>query len=518
MEAQTSFPLNGADESKSKDYVRRYFYLLFFCLLAGCADLMKLKVAFNSDKPLAIISILLLYGASAWYFLRKNKTYPAYQNWILLLAFLVRLVYIWSTHNNISPHDLGFLVNSGEPEGGHLGYISYLFYHGHLPNFDPRQVGGFYNPPLFHVSGTLFMKLNMILGSSFEQAGNNLRVLTLLYTSAATLVFGQILDEFNLREDVQTALLALFALFPAQIWLAATLTSDSLVLLFSLLVILFTLRWIRTNKLSDILALSISLGFGMMTKLNVGLLAVPVASVFITVLIRTIKKERSKLPELLLQFVLFLLICAPLGLFWPLRNKILFDMPLTYVPRLDDSQIHQYIGSASLWQRLGIPKWSQMNYAKLKFDSALDTNIWVSLMRSALFDEGDIIFLATNLSCILGRLFLYLSILLAIMMNICFLLAILRKNKHFKVLHKAFFALFYLTLFGSYIQFCFAYPHICSMNFRYIACLLVVPLVGTGLVLSEEKTSLKVRQLFYSGVAFSCFFSLALYLSYCLAT
>ncbi|MDY2743102.1 MAG: hypothetical protein SOV18_04430, partial [Eubacteriales bacterium] len=67
---------------------------------------------------------------------------------------------------------------------------------------------------------------------------------------------------------------------------------------------------------------------------------------------------------------------------------------------------------------------------------------------------------------------------------ICFTVAaaiwIFAKNIR-PTLLRSWFLLLWLTVMGSYVAFAFAYPHDCSMDFRYI-----VPSLGVGLVTVAE--------------------------------
>ena len=60
------------------------------------------------------------------------------------------------------------------------------------------------------------------------------------------------------------------------------------------------------------------MGLGMITKLTVGLLAPAMAAVFLTVLI----KKRAEWKKLIPQFIVFGVICVPIGLSWTIRNAV----------------------------------------------------------------------------------------------------------------------------------------------------------------------------------------------------
>ncbi len=61
---------------------------------------------------------------------------------------------------------------------GHLGYIGYLYYNHHLPDFDTRTAWSFSHPPLHHAIAALWVKLNVKLGVELELAIENIQLLT----------------------------------------------------------------------------------------------------------------------------------------------------------------------------------------------------------------------------------------------------------------------------------------------------------------------------------------------------
>lgn len=356
----------------------------------------------------------------------------------------------------------------------------------------------------------------MLLGASWEIAVENLRILTLLYSCLTVVVIRDILDFFDIKLSIKNLLTALISFFPTLTWFAGSLSSDSLALLFSCLIIKHTLLWNQRRTRKQIVLLALAIGLGMLTKLNCGLLAVGTALIFLFALVDSLKKREGNFKKYLGQFLLFGIICVPLGLWWVLRCKVLFDMPINYVPILGEAS-PQYIGTATVWQRLGLPTLQQLSYAKMKFDPTLDTNIWLSLFRTALFDEKAVLEFPTRAASALGFGLFCGMIALAVLMNFLYFWVLADKNSTLKKEYKWYTAVLYALLLLSYLKFCFDYPYICTMNFRYIACTILFPCIGTGVYFNHSKPSITLQKVIYLGITCVSFLSVLVYWRYCVS-
>lgn len=398
---------------------------------------------------------------------------------ILISGFIMRAFYVLVAPYDSSKHDLGIftLAGSNNIDNGHLGYISYLYNFRHLPDFDPRLKWAFYNPPGFHIISALWYGLNRILGFSSEVSLENLQILTLAFSTGIVIVAYKILIEFFEKNKILLIVLSFLSYFPFFTILGSTLNNDCLATLCSMIAILYTIRWYRNQNLKNISVVAISLGFGMFTKLNVGLLAFAIGFVFIYGFIKNIKEYKGYI----MQFSLFGLICIPLGLFWPIRNYILYHMPITYIPRV--GSVRQYIGDHSVISRIGLPSLKQISYPFIRFDSGIEHNIWVQLVRTGLFDEimpPD----ATDLIHPLALVFFWISLILGVITIVLFIRT-LRNKKILGTQMKLFFSIIFATLMISFIRFSYSYPHICTMNFRYVVPIILMPCIAWGSYLNE---------------------------------
>ena len=104
------------------------------------------------------------------------------------------------------------------------------------------------------------------------------------------------------------------------------------------------LKWYREGKIQDLIISSVAAGLAMMTKLSAGLIAVPLAVLFIA---RSIRKDRLKTFG---HACIYGVIAIPLGLWFQVRNYLLFGVPFGYVLRSDN--LYQDISRFPVWQRL----------------------------------------------------------------------------------------------------------------------------------------------------------------------
>ena len=506
--------INGYMEFLKK--IDHSIYTILACVLVWMAGNLCMESIFAKDKIMGTGIVLLVFCFYFFYVYRPRKGEDkALRNLLLLFGFAIRVIYVWAVPSDISAHDLGHVLDTGEVTGGHLGYVSYIYHYGKIPDMDPRMAWAYYNPPLYHIISAIWLKINTTIGIEWNQAAENLQIITLLYSSLSVVVFEKILDEFSIQDKVKNLILCFFGTFPMLIWLSGNLTTDSLVLLFALCIMLYTIRWYKKRDMKTIVILAFCIGCGMITKISLGFFAVSVGGIFLLGFIEAICKDKALIKKYIIQFTIFLLICAPIGLSWTIRNSVRFGLEADYVPDIGGANSGQYIGDAALVDRIGIPSLTQMSYAKMCFNTEIDTNIWMSIFRTAIFDEWGAISIDGEVAEGLGIAAVFANIFLGIFMLVLFILMLICKSEVWKLDGKLFFGLTYLVYLISYIKFCFDYPQICTMNFRYITFLAVIPMLGSGLFLKNEENKVCMKIL-----TFVCFLAngmaTLLYLKFCM--
>lgn len=491
-------------------------YTILACIIVWTLGNIGMMSVFAKDRIMGIGIVFFVFSLYFWYVYQPRKNEEnALQNLLLFFGFLVRVIYIWSVPNDVSSHDLGHVIDTEEVTGGHLGYISYIYHYGKIPDMDPRTAWAYYNPPLYHILSAIWLKINTSIGLSLEQSAENLQILTLLYSSLAVVVFEKILDECSIKNKRKNLLLCFFGTFPMLIWFSGCLTTDSLVLLFAFCIMLYTIRWYKKRDIKNIVILAFCIGLGMITKISLGLFAFSVGAVFLLVFIETIRKDKAAIRKYIMQFCIFLLICAPIGLSWTIRNSVRFDLEADFVQDVGGENSGQYIGDVPLVDRVGIPSFAQIAYPKIQYNPEIDTNIWMTLFRTAVYDEGNALSIDGDIASGIGIVVVFTNILLAMLMLILFMIMLVRKSEAWNLAGKLFLGMTYFVFMINFIKFCFDYPQICTMGFRYISFIIIIPMIGTGLFLEQKENKILMKFL-----TFFCFLgnglATLLYLKHCI--
>ncbi len=438
--------------------------------------------------------------------MKKRVTDNLRLNLILLTGILLRLYYVVAIPViQTRQYDLGSVDTKEGVFTGHLGYIFYLFTNKGLPDFDPREVYQFFHPPLHHTLSALWMGVVSLFTDKQNLWIEWLQVLPLVYSVLIIWVTLKICKEFGLKELALRVVMTIVSFHPSLIFMAGSINNDGLSLLFQFLTVLFALRWYRQRDYKNILALALSISLGMLTKLSVGMVAIPVAFLFMYVLITEWQEKyvaagrpagnvwRFVPGKRIGQYAVFGVVCVPIGLAWAVRCLILFDMPLTYVNKLPE-QSWQYVGNYSLIERF-VPNIPGIINNLLHGSLGYGENMWVQLFRTAALGE-----------CDMTTFPMWGKVVALLMMGINFLVAVWAfvlmvrvflcgKKQDFPVLDmgiRCFWLIGYAVLFISYINFCYNFPHQCTMNFRYMVLTVLFPAVAAGIAIDrvpDKKTS-----------------------------
>lgn len=465
---------------------RLFILLTISCLLA--------VIIFDKNKEVnslvvAVAGFCMIAEAAVFLAINKKLTYENALILLFLAGFLLRLDYVLYTPHWVRQHDLGGF----EKGTGHAGYIQHFYNQGfHLPDFNPTTVSQFYHPPLHYFIAGIWMKLLTTLGMSYERAVCSIQYLTLFYSSCCMLVGERILNALKIDGRGKITAFSVIAFHPAFIMLAGSINNDMLSTLFVLLALYTTIRWYQNSNIKNILLVALSIGFGMMTKLSVALVAFPVAFVFFAKFINIIK-TKGGWRNYFVQYCAFGVLCIPLGMWFYVRNYVLYDVPFNYVMRLSE-KLDQYIGDLSVSQRL----FSSWDYS---FDRVFlcwvspncprsEINPMVSMIKTALFGEWVHPELIAP-----SRVLLWLNVAMVIMsvaaMIYCCAAKIRKREEG--VLLTVFMAFYQVITYLNFVVFSIQYPHTCSMDFRYIVPTCVVGAVFIGMMINRLGASLQEK-------------------------
>ena len=476
-------------------------------VIGGCLFL----ISRFDGSPALILWISLILLAAACVMMRVSGMLSDRSFIMLMIAagIILRYVYCLYTDSSERQHDVGYFNWTW----GHANYIEYWYQNGlKLPDFDVRLIWQYYHPPLHHWLMALLLKVLTLVGMEYDAACQAMQVLPFLYSSLIIAVSCRIFRWVNLKGLPLVIATAIVCFHPTFVLMGGFFNNDTLSVLFMMLSILFALRWYCEPTLKRILPIAVCIGLGMMSKLSAWMAAPAVAVIFLYVFVKNI---RSWL-KFLGQFALFGAICAPLGLWWQVRNLILFNVPLTYVPYLNN-QDPQYCGNLSVTERLFNFGGGQLSFVYQAFtDSNFgapynEFNPTLGLIKTSLFGEGqhgisDIHFPGISVT---GPILFWIGAVFAVLCFVAFIVMMFSRRSGLDGMSRVFFGVLAITLLGSYYLFCFAFPFTCTMNIRYCAPLIPLFAMGLGLLLQRFSGSSTPQKLLrYGSYGLTAAFSL----------
>lgn len=453
---------NGADMQKNKMWI--YGGVLFICcLLTGIFYQVNSPRRFVAAEAVLLVVVCLL----AWMMHRRGME-EAGVVLIVGAAFLLRAGYIIYTPTWVRQHDvIGFGTGFGQ-----AGLIEYYYENRKLIDFDPRTLWGFFQPPLHHMLAAVWLRLNVAAGVAYNHACENVQVLTLLYGMAVTVYSYLIMKEFRLTGKALLSGLCLVVLHPCFILMSGSINNDMLCILLQVMAVYYLLRWYQRPRWGTVAVLALCVGGSMMAKQSGILIAPAMAAVFLY----RFGKEKEKRRLLFCQYLLFGVLSIPLGIWSPVRNLVLFGVPLNYTPGVGEP-----VGDYPLLRRIfdlrtDIP-YTHLTASGHSYD---EFNVPLSMLKTSLlgeYDFGQAVASVTPFAWIL----LISGGLLAVAAFFCTVAVLRRKDCGMDFPGKIFFGLYYGVSLLFYINLCFSIPNFSSQDFRYIAHLLVIEGLFLGL-------------------------------------
>lgn len=459
-----------------------------------CISIMEGVLCWAGLGTIVVSSLALAFGKK----LKASDLVTA----ALAAGFVMRAVMVLFTPLNFYQHDVSNF--SGRQAGFHDSYILYIYENFTIPDGDVRDLGQFYHPPLHYILSALFLRLHNVLPFKFANDINGLKFLPMLWTSFIVLFTKKSLERLNIGGKALVFSMLLISLNPHLIYLAIQVNNDALALMLMFAAVFFALEWYKDPELKKIVYIALCIGCAMMTKLSMGLVAFPVAWLFLIRLIRTVKaqnenKNKTALTGLIKQFAIFAVIVFPLGLWFPLRNLISYGVPVTYVYEIDSSA-NMDVWMYSPLQRLLIPSADLLKTPFiLEGGNINDFNIVLALIKTGLFDERS--FDSSYLTAVAKILAVITFVLLIAVLFAAVRGAFKRfKDSGRKIPENAEgIALWILAavLLISEFVFCFKYPVTCTAAFRYISPVLIPAAFWSGNMIKsgnekEAGASLKI--------------------------
>lgn len=499
--------------------------IVVLCAGLAATGCLLLSFAPNPAVILLLLGMVTLLAVALGLWFLKKLTVRSAAFLLLAAGFLLRLCYVLYTGVSIRQHDV-WNFSAGDFTGfthqRHAEYIEYIAAYLRLPAVDPTKVGlsQLYHPPLHHLIAGLWLRLNTVLGVPYSAATENIQLLTLFYSSACMVIAYRIFRTLKLQGFSLLLPMAVICFHPTFILMAGSVNNDLLSITLSLYALLWALRWFKTPCTASIVKVALGIGLAMMTKLSAGLLAPGVALLFLWKWVEAFKQKNGAFKRLFWQFVLFGVLCVPLGLWWPMKNALTYHIPLTYVPALGQNS-GQYLGDYSVTERLfSLPgesfrrifmAWQNTDYAS----SYNEYNPLLALMKTAVFGEFTLFNPQLNPTAVhqtgnaAAMALFYSNAAIALYSVYAGIRCFVKKQFCGGPAQSIGLLVIWAVVLGSYLQFCFAYPQACTQNFRYAVPTLLCGccFLGKGF----EKGNLLPRLLLTMLIALFCFSSLCCY-------
>lgn len=379
---------------------------------------------------------------------------------VSIIGIILRIIYITYTPITQRQHDM-------EKEVGHLAYIETIYETGKLPEHNKWQ---FYQQPLHHIISAGWLKIAEIFGIELETAEESLQILTAIYSSTIIVISFFILKELGINDKLKLLVMTIIAIHPTFIILSGSINNDILMIMLTFLGILYLIKWYKNSSMKNTIILAITTGLIALTKISGTIIAVPILYVFIDKFWKdyfTEKNRKMVIKKYALECIIFGIIALGIGLSYSIRNFLLFNQSIFYVPKAGQVV---YCGDRSLFDRFNL---FSKEWLKVFAYPTEDCNVWTYLIKSSLFGEYHL----ESINAISGVL-LVLNIVIVAISLLCLGKIIIEKKQPMEI---RMIIVFYITQMLMFIYSNIAMPYACTMDFRYI-----VPTILFGMIFIAE--------------------------------
>lgn len=416
-----------------------------------------------------LFSVLIVFNRKFVKTVRKSKINLVYI--VMGVGFFIRELLCYVAGYMALQNDLmGFDAKSD----GHLAYIYRIYKFTSLPSGSPENRYQFYQPPFHHIISGMWAKLNHFLGVEEGRLCEMLQVIALFYSVMIIILAYKIMKEITKNKRSILIGVVLVTFFPYLMEYSGSINNDPLCFVLSLAAVLFFIRWYKKSTYKNIILCAVCLGLAMMTKLSAFLLAPAMAILFLYKLV----KEKTHVLNYIKQYLVFGVISIPLGIWFPLKNSILYGIPLNYVTVTPAA--YHIDKSISTFTRLFGFSMDQFKATSFTLDlNAVGyiKNIGIAVTKYAVFGESD--YFKTNAYSQTLEVWMYrMMLILAVSCVACLIYWFVKYKRDSKI--KLYLVITILTIIVSYVVFQFQYPAFPSMNVRYIIPALVLQLCIVG--------------------------------------
>lgn len=425
-----------------------------------------------------------------------TKNYKLIIILIVVLAISLRLFYIIKTDtleyqfdvggrnlpmDSVEEYDRIYSNYAEEPYlARHIHYIMKLYNEKELPN---EVMGQFYHPPLHHAIMAAFLTFmdNFNVGSDIKI--ESMQILSVIYSCITMWAVYSMLKELEIKPKFRILPMILMAFYPLNIFLSGSINNDMLVLMFSSLALLYTLKWQNNPSMKNAFLLALWIGLGLMTKTSIIVMVIPAVYVYFKMLTQYIKEDK-KVGGLLVQLVVFAAVSGVLGLWFQFRSLLNGLNTIGIIQPYENLSVAHY----SLWQRFGLSNILFMNGYNL-WNYFLYTSLNFGLVYNQTILEG----------------FVALAALMLLLISIYYMIINYKENK--------MLLLTYISWWISYLYLNISMPYSCSMNSRYMLIPLIIGFVMIGKGLEKEESKM-FKVFIYVLTAVICIYSLIRFIAF----
>ncbi|MDD4532017.1 MAG: phospholipid carrier-dependent glycosyltransferase [Bacilli bacterium] len=341
---KTTMQLSSRDV-KNERIVYQIFLLVIAFIFIIASYIFVVPYTFVSEtefnvEPAKFFGALMFLAIGIYAYVmhqRHQMTFETKIFIIILLSFAIHLTYILYTPGDVRQHDTWSTNHDS-----HYDYALSFYLTGTFPdhNITIDTIYQFYHPPLNAIFQAGFMHFFEFfcpiesLTSSPENLYSACQILSCFYMLISSVFMVKIVLMSKLSHSSKLMASAFVALFPRLIQLSGQLNNDSLALALSILALYFFCRWYFVKKsYINIIMTALFIGLAMMSKMSAVVICFGIAIAFIIELVKSIQKKTNSLPlkHLIFQYVIFLLICAPLGLWFQFYTHYVYGLPWNFV-------------------------------------------------------------------------------------------------------------------------------------------------------------------------------------------
>jgi len=429
-----------------------------------------------ASKPVAcalmVLGYVLVIGYGIYLKMGKKLTAEALIVLIFALGFVFRLGYVLYTDILTRQNDVS-IFEEGSYNLFHSGYILYLRDHLALPDADVRLLGEFYHPPFHHIVCVIFLKIYELFLPKGTHNYEALQALSMVWAQFAVIMLYRNVKLLGIKEESYPIAAFIISAYPTFTLLSGSVNNDVLSVCLFFTAFYFGLKWYKEGKWKNIIFSALATGCGMMTKLSVGLIAFPLGFLFVVKFIKDLKAKKGG--KTFANLAVFGLISVPLGLWFQIRNYILYKVPITYVLRSDNyyQDVSRYTPIQRIFDFYGFP--IEDYYINLGSDGEQDYNIFIAVIKTALFGEENY---RDDFTMSIVGYGLLIAFLVVIAITIAgFVYSLIKIRKREDVFTELSMIILAFVEMYSMITFSLQQPHICATNGRFYMPLLLCSLV-----------------------------------------